>query len=78
MFDQEDRDRHGDVALAALHQMGELAGHRAAGEGIELDRHRHLRFAVLADIHRIPLVCDPRMAAPSALGNGQLDATIPA
>jgi hypothetical protein len=26
MLDQEDRDRHGDVALGALHQMGELAG----------------------------------------------------
>ncbi len=27
VLDQEDRDRQGDVALAALHQMGELAGH---------------------------------------------------
>ena len=36
MLDQKDRDRHGDVALSALHQMGELAGYRAASESIEL------------------------------------------
>jgi hypothetical protein len=43
MFDQKDRDRHGDVALATLHQTGELAGYRAAGECVEPDRHRRLR-----------------------------------
>jgi hypothetical protein len=36
MLDQEDRDRQGDVALAALHQTAELAGHLAASEGVEL------------------------------------------
>src|SRR5216684_2519532 len=50
MFDKKDRDRQGDVALATLHQTGELTGYRAAGECKELDRHRRLRSAVLADI----------------------------
>jgi hypothetical protein len=36
MLDQKDRDRHSDVALSALHKMGELAGHRPASEGIQL------------------------------------------
>src|SRR6202011_1524524 len=71
MLDQKDRDRHRDVALAALHQMSELTGYRAAGEGVELDRHRRLRSAVLADIPWIPLVCNARIAAPSALHNGE-------
>jgi hypothetical protein len=35
MLDQEHWDRHGDLALAALHQMGELAGDRATGERVE-------------------------------------------
>jgi hypothetical protein len=39
VLDQKDRDRHGDVAFPALHQMGELAGHRAASESIQLDCH---------------------------------------
>jgi hypothetical protein len=39
VLDQKDRDRYGDVAFTALHQMGELAGHRAASESIELDCH---------------------------------------
>src|SRR5712691_12640528 len=71
VLDQEDRDRHGDVALAALHQMSELAGHRAAGESVELDRHRGLRSAALADIPRIPIVCGPRIAASSVWSNGE-------
>jgi len=71
VLDQEDRDRHGDVALAALHQMGELAGHRAAGEGVELDGHRALRSAALADIPRILVFCQARIAASSVLGNGE-------
>jgi hypothetical protein len=70
VLDQEDWDRQGDVALATLHQTGELAGYRAAGEGVERDRHRRLRSAVLADIPWIPLVCNARIAAPSALHNG--------
>src|SRR6266446_4247260 len=71
MFDKKDRDRQGDVALATLHQTGELTGYRAAGECKELDRHRRLRSAVLADIPWIPLVCNARIAAPSALHNGE-------
>src|SRR5215813_12642995 len=39
VLDQKDRDRHGDVALAAFHEMGELAGHRAASESVEVDCH---------------------------------------
>ena len=39
VLDHKYRDRHGDVALSALHQMGELGGHRAASESIELDHH---------------------------------------
>ena len=58
VLDQEDRDGQGDVALAALHQMGELAGHRAAREGVKLDRHLRLRSAVLVDIPWLPVVCD--------------------
>src|SRR5579863_6756324 len=38
MLDQIDRDGHGDLALAALHQMGELAGDRAAGKGVKSRR----------------------------------------
>src|SRR5690349_4980730 len=37
VFNQVDRDRQGDVALAALHQASEIAGHRATGEGVKLD-----------------------------------------
>jgi hypothetical protein len=44
MLDPVDRDRHGNVALAALHQTGELAGERAASEGVELDRHNSTRM----------------------------------
>jgi hypothetical protein len=42
MFNQEDGDRHGDVALTAFHQMGELAGYSTASEGVELDHDRRL------------------------------------
>jgi len=58
-------------ALAALHQTAELAGHRAASEGVELDRHRGLRSAALADIPRIPVACEARIAPSSVLGNGE-------
>ena len=56
MLDQIDRDRHGDVALAALHQVSELAGDRAAGEGEKLRNslvnHPSLhRFPAQAGIH---------------------------
>jgi len=57
---------------ATLHQMGELAGHCAAGEGVELDRHHRLRSAALAAIPRIPSVCEARIAASSIFGNGEL------
>jgi len=39
VLDKKDRDRHRDVALATLHQMGELAGYRTASESIEVDCH---------------------------------------
>ena len=71
MFDKKDRDRHRDVALATLHQTGELTGYRAAGECKELDRHRRLRSAALADIRRIPVVCEARIAASSVWSNGE-------
>ena len=35
VLDKKDRDRHRDVALAALHQMGELASHRATSQSID-------------------------------------------
>jgi hypothetical protein len=47
VLDQKYRDRYGDIALSPLHQMCELAGHRAASESVELDC--HLRSAGLAD-----------------------------
>jgi hypothetical protein len=59
VLDQEDRDRHSDVALAALHQMGELAGQGATGEGVKLDRHCRLRSAVLVDIPGFPWFVTP-------------------
>ena len=64
---------HRDVALATLHQTGELAGHRAASECKELDRHRRLGSADLADIARLPLACDARIVTPSALSNGKTE-----
>jgi hypothetical protein len=39
VLDQKDGNRHGDVTFAALHQMNELAGHRAASESIEFKWH---------------------------------------
>jgi len=39
VLDKKDRDWHGDVAFATLHQTGELAGHGAASESIEVDCH---------------------------------------
>jgi hypothetical protein len=39
VLDEKDRDRHRDVALFTLHKMGELAGHRAASESVEVDCH---------------------------------------
>ena len=47
VLDQKDRDRHRDVAFTALHQMSELAGHRAASEGIELDCHLGARPLII-------------------------------
>jgi hypothetical protein len=47
VLDQKDRDRHGEVAFAAFHQMGELAGHRAASEGIQLDCHSGARPLII-------------------------------
>src|SRR5262249_32904101 len=40
MLDQEDRDRQGNVAFAALHQTSDPAGQGAEGKGAEPDRHR--------------------------------------
>jgi hypothetical protein len=54
MFDQKNRDGHGDVALAAVHQPGEFAGYRAASEGVELDRHRRLPEARPVSFWRDP------------------------
>jgi hypothetical protein len=45
VLDQKHRDRHGDVALAAFHQVGKLARQRSAGEGVELDGHQ--RFSIV-------------------------------
>jgi len=36
VLDQIGRDRQADLALAALHQMGEFTGQMAAGEGVDL------------------------------------------
>ena len=54
MFDQKNRDGHGDVALAAVHQPGEFAGYRAASEGVELDRHCRLSEACPVSFWRGP------------------------
>ena len=42
VLDKKDRDRHRDVALATLHQTGELAGYRTASESVQVDCHRPL------------------------------------
>src|SRR5205085_8210654 len=39
VLDQIGRDRQADLALAALHQMGELARQMPAGKGVDLEAH---------------------------------------
>ena len=40
VLDQIGRDRQADLALAALHEMGEFTGQMAAGEGVDLEAHK--------------------------------------
>jgi hypothetical protein len=70
MLDQEDRDRHGDVALAALHQTAELAGDRAACKGVELDRHRLPQTRCCDGIPRLTVFRAASIDRSSGLGNG--------
>jgi hypothetical protein len=69
MLDQKHRDRHGDIALAAFHQVGKLAGHGAAGEGVELDGHQ--RFSILLNRHPDFRAVRARIALSNVLGNGK-------